>query len=70
MVIRTSKDHKKNANSIKDIFNAESPKSLSVSLNDNGDSFLWISQDEIWLLHNRNNKDQLLEKFKLLPKGM
>jgi len=70
MVIRTSKDHKKNAITIKDIFNAELPDSLSVSLNDNGDNFLWISPDEIWLLHNRNNKDQLLEKFKSLPKGM
>ena len=70
MVLRISKNNNKNTKTLKDIFNAELPKTLSVSSNNKGDSFLWISPDEIWLLHKRDKKDNFLKKFKLLPKGM
>ena len=70
MVLRTSKDNKKNTSTIKNIFNTEAPETLSVSFNDKGDVFLWISPDEIWILHSRDNKHKLLEKLKSLPKGM
>ena len=53
MVLRISKNNNQNTKTLKDIFNAELPKTLSVSSNTKGDSFLWISPDEIWLLHNR-----------------
>ena len=70
MVLRISKNNNQNTKTLKDIFNAELPKTLSVSSNTKGDSFLWISPDEIWLLHNRDKKDNFLKKFKSLPKGM
>ena len=64
MVLRISKNNNKNTKTLKDIFNAELPKTLSVSSNTKGDSFLWISPDEIWLLHNRDKKDNFLKKYK------
>ena len=70
MVLRISKNNNQNTKTLKDIFNAELPKTLSVSSNTKGDSFLWISPDEIWLLHNRDKKDNFLKKYKSLPKGM
>ena len=70
IVLRTSKDHNKNTSAVKEILNAELPEVLSISSIKKDISLLWISPDEIWLLHNRNNKAQLLKTLESLPNGM
>ena len=70
LVLRTSKDSKKNNKAAKEVFNTKLPESLSVITGENDSKYLWISPDEFWLLHNSEFKASLLSKIKLLPEGM
>lgn len=70
LVLRTSKDSKKNNKAAKEVFNTKLPESLSVITGENDSKCFWISPDEFWLLHNSEFKASLLSKIKLLPEGM
>ena len=70
LVLRTSKDSKKNNKAAKEVFNTKLPESLSVITGENDSKYLWISPDEFWLLHNSEFKASLLSKIKLLPEGI
>ena len=70
LVLRTSKDSKKNNKAAKEVFNTKLPESLSVITGENDAKCFWISPDEFWLLHNSEFKASLLSKIKLLPEGM
>lgn len=70
LVLRTSKDSKKNNKAAKEAFNIKLPDSLSVTSGENDSKCFWISPDEFWLLHNSEFKASLLSQIKLLPEGM
>jgi len=70
LVLRTSKDSKKNNKAAKEVFNTKLPESLSVITGENDSKCFWISPDEFWLLHNSEFKASLLSKIELLPEGM
>ena len=70
LVLRTSKDSKKNNKTAKEVFNTKLPESLGVITGENDSKYLWISPDEFWLLHNSEFKASLLSKIELLPEGM
>ena len=70
LVLRTSKDSKKNNKAAKEVFNTKLPEPLSVITGENDSKCFWISPEEFWLLHNSEFKASLLSKIKLLPEGM
>ena len=70
IVLRTSKDHKKNIKTVNKFFGLDLPETLSISSGNNGIKCLWISPDEFWLVHNRQSKSEILDKIELLPAGM
>ena len=70
IVLRTSKDHKKNIEVVNEYFGVDLPEALCISSGNNDIKCLWISPDEFWLVDNRQNKAGILDKIELLPEGM
>ena len=70
IVLRTSKDHKKNIEVVNECFGVDLPEALCISSGNNNIKCLWISPDEFWLVDNRQNKAGILDKIELLPEGM
>ena len=70
IVLRTSKEHNKNMEVVKECFGVDLPEVLCISSGNNDIKCLWISPDEFWLVDNRQNKTAILDKIELLPEGM
>ena len=70
LILRTSKDSKKNIKAAKDIFNMELPGPLQM-ISGNADlKCFWISPDEFWVLLNTQQIQQIEGKFDKLPTGV
>ena len=70
IVLRTSKDLKKNIEVVNQCFGVDLPEALCICSGNNDVKCLWISPDEFWLVDNRQNKAAILDKIELLPEGM
>ena len=70
LILRTSKDSKKNIKAAKDIFNIELPEPLQM-ISGNADlKCFWVSPDEFWVLLNSQQIQQIEGKFDKLPTGV
>ena len=69
LILRTSKDSKKNIKAAKDIFNIVLPGTLQMTTGDADLKCFWISSDEFWVSLNSPQMDQIEEKFFKLPLG-
>ena len=70
LILRTSKDSKKNIKAAKDIFNIVLPGTLQMTTGDADLKCFWISSDEFWVSLNSPQMDQIEEKFFKLPLGV
>ena len=70
IVLRTSKDHKKNIEVVNECFGVNLPEALCINSGNNNIKCLWISPDEFWLVDNRQNKVGMLDKIELLSEGI
>ena len=70
IVLRTSKDHKKNTEVVNECFGVDLPEALCISSGNNNIKCLWISPDEFWLVDNRQNKVGILDKIELLSEDI
>ena len=70
LILRTSKDSKKNSKAAKDIFDIELPETLEMTSGNANLKCFWVSPDEFWVLLNTQQKQQKEEKFVKLPSGV
>ena len=70
IVLRTSKNHKKNIEVVNECFAVDLPEALCINSGNNNIKCLWISPDEFWLVDNRQNKVGILDKIELLSGGI
>ena len=70
LILRTSKDSKKNSKAAKDIFDVELPETLKMTSGDDDLKCFWVSPDEFWVLLNTQQIKQKEEKFVKLPSGL
>ena len=70
IVLRTSKNHKKNTKVVNECFGVDLPEALCISSGNNNIKCLWISPDEFWLVDNRQNKAGILDKIELLSEDI
>ena len=70
LILRTSKDSKKNIKAAKDIFNIELPGTLQMTTGDADLKCFWISPDEFWVSLNSPQMHQIEQKFVELPLGV
>ena len=70
LILRTSKDSKKNIKAAKDILNIELPEPLQMISGNTDLKCFWISPDEFWVLLNSQQIQQIEGKFHKLPTGV
>ena len=70
LILRTSKDSKKNIKAAKDIFNMELPEPLQMTSGNADLKCFWVSPDEFWVSLNTQQMQQIEEKFDKLPTGV
>ena len=70
IVLRTSKNHKKNTEVVNECFGVDLPEALCINSGNNNIKCLWISPDEFWLVDNRQNKVGILDKIELLSEDI
>ena len=70
LILRTSKDSKKNIKAAKDIFNMELPEPLQMTSGNADLKCFWVSPDEFWVLLNSQQIQQIEGKFDKLPTGV
>ena len=66
-ILRTSKDNEKSKKDAKEIWDVALPEELSMTTNINSVQCLWISPDEFWLLHSKQQKAEIWNKIESLP---
>ena len=70
LILRTSKDSKKNIKAAKDIFNMDLPEPLQMTSGNADLKCFWVSPDEFWVLLNSQQMKQIEGKFYKLPTGV
>ena len=70
LILRTSKDSKKNIKAAKDIFNMELPEPLQMTSGNADLKCFWVSPDEFWVLLNSQQIQQIEGRFDKLPTGV
>ena len=70
LILRTSKDSKKNIKAAKDIFNMELPEPLQMTSGNADLKCFWVSPDEFWVSLNTQQMQQIEGKFDKLPTGV
>ena len=70
LILRTSKDSKKNIQVAKDIFNMELPEQLQMTSGNADLKCFWVSPDEFWVSLNTQQMQQIEGKFDKLPTGV
>ncbi len=70
LILRTSKDSKKNIKTAKDIFNIKLPEPLKMTSGDADLKCFWVSPDEFWVSLSSQHMQQIEEKFDKLPLGV
>ena len=70
LILRTSKDSKKNSKAAKDIFDVMLPETLKMASGDADLKCFWVSPDEFWVILNTQQMQQKEEKFVKLPSGV
>jgi len=70
LILRTSKDSKKNSKAAKDIFDIKLPETLQITSGDADLKCFWVSPDEFWVSLNTQQMQQTEGKFVKLPSGV
>ena len=70
LILRTSKDSKKNTKAAKDIFNMDLPEQLQMTSGNADLKCFWVSPDEFWVSLNTQQMQQIEGKFDMLPTGV
>ena len=70
LILRTSKDSKKNIKAAKDIFDIDLPEPLQMTSGNADLKCFWVSPDEFWVLLNTQQMQQIEGKFDKLPTGV
>ena len=70
LILRTSKDSKKNIKAAKDIFNIDLPEQLQMTSANADLKCFWVSPDEFWVSINTQQMQQIEGKFDMLPTGV
>ena len=70
LILRTSKDSKKNIKAAKDIFDIDLPEPLQMTSGNADLKCFWVSPDEFWVSLNTQQMQQIEGKFDKLPTGV
>jgi len=70
LILRTSKDSKKNIKAAKDLFNIDLPQALQMTMTDSNLKCFWVSPDEFWVLLGTHQVKEIEEKSNNLPLGV
>ena len=70
LILRVTKDSKKNIKAAKDIFNIKLPEPLQMTMRDSSLKCFWVSPDEFWVSLGAQQMLEIEEKSNNLPNGV